>query len=171
MLNTTRSLPTRLALRYAALISAGLFQSAFEASRNHARNGCSESAYSRRSQKSLSVLRAIILMPLLVLWHVPRVGARAAGPPSGTTGATGKLMQPLVSSHDGDACGRDGVRFGRSFVGLTSNCQGVLGRHAAVGFGVEVREAGRDARQHFVSTQERIVGDQHEPFAQGQFDG
>src|SRR5437879_3469138 len=71
MLNTTRSLPTRLALRYAALTSAGLLQSTLDASRNQARSGCSASACSGRSQNSFRALREIILMPLSYYYLVP----------------------------------------------------------------------------------------------------
>jgi hypothetical protein len=44
MLNTTRLFATILSLPNAALIAAGFAQSAFDASRNHALSGCSESA-------------------------------------------------------------------------------------------------------------------------------
>src|SRR3989338_1511818 len=61
ILKTTRSFPTRLALRYCALISWGPFQRAFFASVYQARNACSESLPSGRSQNSLNLLTEITL--------------------------------------------------------------------------------------------------------------
>ncbi len=60
ILNTTRLLATILAVPNAALIAAGLAQSAFDASLNHALSDCSASAYSGFSQNNRRVLREMI---------------------------------------------------------------------------------------------------------------
>src|SRR5215831_14987794 len=51
-----------LAVPNSALTAAGLAQSAFDASLNHALSDCSASAYSRFSQNNRSVLREMILI-------------------------------------------------------------------------------------------------------------
>src|SRR6266849_6291642 len=75
ILNTTRLLATILAVPNAALIAAGLVQSAFDASLNHALSDCSASAYSGFCQNSRSVLREMILIIRTPLWHDPMLGA------------------------------------------------------------------------------------------------
>jgi len=61
MLKTTRELPTKLAFLCCRLMSAGVAQSAFDASANHARRGASESWWAGASQNSRRVRRAMIL--------------------------------------------------------------------------------------------------------------
>src|SRR5882724_12441582 len=56
-----------LALPNAALIAAGLAQSALDASLNQALSDCSASAYSGFSQNNRSVLREIILILQLIM--------------------------------------------------------------------------------------------------------
>jgi hypothetical protein len=65
-----------LAVPNAALICAGLAQSALDASRNHALSACSESAYSGFSQNKRNVLREMILIGghdygMIPFWEQP----------------------------------------------------------------------------------------------------
>jgi len=128
-MNTTRLLATILAVPNAALIAAGLFQSALDASLNHALSGCSASAYSAFSQNSRSVLREMILIIRARLCHDP-MGTKAFFNPLAVINAYEVAHPPGVTA------GIDSVfqKFGRALKTHVRPVLVSLGTSALPGF-------------------------------------